>query len=164
MNKVLNGGIIMVSRYTDRFRMGNAGSTKNLDIRHVQTNDNVKLMENLTVEVAREIRNPLTSIKGFIQLLKMGVSKPEYYSMIDSEINKVEEIVNRLIKIAETQSVSFRINDIRLILERAIMRMNDLALLKGIKITSSLEGGFLSNYCDQIQLQQAFENIIKNSI
>jgi len=128
------------------------------------TNDKIKLVGKLGATVAHEIRNPLTSIKGFVQLLNMGVSKPEYYSMIYSELNKVEEVVNKLLRIAETQSVNFRLNDIGLILERTIMRMNDLALLKGIKIDSSLECDFLSIYCDEVQLQQVFENIIKNAI
>ena len=165
----------MVSKYIDQSRMENVGNTYNLDsgndlLQEVEvsksflTNDKIKLVGKLAAGLAHEIRNPLTSINGFVQLLNMGVSKPEYYSMIYSELNKVEEIVNRLTRLAETQSVNFRLNDIGLILERTIMRMNDSALLKGVKIISSLEGDFLSVYCDEVQLQQVFENIIKNAI
>ncbi|MBO0603592.1 GHKL domain-containing protein [Sporosarcina sp. E16_3] len=163
----------MGSRYNDQFRIGNVGNAYDHDIgndplqeasKSFLTNDKIKLVEKLAAGVAHEIRNPLTSIKGFVQLLNMGLSKPEYYSMIYSEINKVDEIVNKLIRLAETQSVNFRLNDIGLILERTIMRMNDLALLKGIKIILSLEGDLFSICCDEVQLQQVFENIIKNAI
>jgi len=71
------------------------------------------MMEKLAAGVAREIRNPLTSIKGFVQLLNKDVSKPEYYSMIDSEINEIETLVNRFITLTETQSVNFYSNEIR---------------------------------------------------
>jgi len=156
-----------------KFKMENMGDTYNRDIGNdqleeasklYQTNDNVKLVGQLAAVVAHEIRNPLTSIKGFVQLLDTGVSNPKYYSMIYSEINRIEEIVDRLVGFAETQSVNFHINDIGFILERTILRMTDLALLKDIKINLSLEEVLLSIYCDETELQQAFENIIENAI
>lgn len=163
----------MPSSYTDQSKERNIGTIYNHDRGNSQlkeanqslpTNDKIRIIGRLAAGIAHEIKNPLTSIKGFVQLLNMEVSKPEYYSLIYSEINKVEEIVNRLIRLAETQSVNFRINDIGLILERTMMRMNDLALSKAIKINSSIEEGFLPIYCDDVQLQQAIENIIKNAI
>lgn len=130
----------------------------------LQINDKIVLAGKLAVGVAHEVRNPLTSINGFVQLLNVGISKPEYYSMIFSELNKIEEIVNRLMKLAEPKSVNYRINNIKLILERTIMKMNELANLKDIEIILSLEGDFVTLYSDEAQLQQVFENIVKNSI
>src|SRR5690625_5546144 len=41
--------------------------------------------------LAHEIRNPLTSLKGFIQLLQAGVEQKEtYYKILLNEINKIE--------------------------------------------------------------------------
>lgn len=173
MNKVLNGGIIMLSSYNNQSSERNIVNIYNRDTVSCQlqeannllpTNDKIRIIGRLAAGVAHEIKNPLTSIKGFVQLLDQGANKSEYYSMIYSEITEVEEIVNRLIRLAETQSVNFRINDIGLILERTMMRMNDLALSKAIKINSSLAEDFLPIYCDDVQLQQAIENIIKNAI
>jgi len=127
-------------------------------------NEKIKLVGELAAGVAQEIRDPLTSINDLVQLLNSRVTKPEYLSMIYSELNKVEEIVNKLIKFAETQSVNFRLNDIGHILDRTIKSMNDLALVKGINIISNIEGECLSIYCDEVQLQHVFENIIKNAI
>ncbi|WP_210471508.1 HAMP domain-containing sensor histidine kinase [Sporosarcina sp. 6E9] len=129
------------------------------------TNEKINVVGKFAAEAAHEIGNPLTSIKDVVQRLNnMGVSNPKYYSMIDSEINKVEEIVNRLIMLSETQSVNFRINDIEIILERAILGMKEFALLEGIKIHSNLEAQGLPIYCDQVRLQEVIENIIKHAI
>ncbi|MFD1927766.1 ATP-binding protein [Sporosarcina siberiensis] len=164
----------MKSRYNDQIRLENERNTYKHDIDNDQpqkksisfsTNDKNKIVGKFAAGVAYEIENPLTSIKEVVQQLKsIEVSKPEYYSIMYSEINKVEKIVNRLIKLGETQSVNFCINNIELILERAIMRINDLALVKDIKIISSLEGERVSIYCDPVKLQHVFENIIKNAI
>ncbi|PIC63325.1 hypothetical protein CSV79_12230 [Sporosarcina sp. P13] len=159
--------------FTTQFRKANVGSTSNYVIgndqvsessKSVLTNDKIMLVEKLAAGVAHEVRNPLTSIKGFVQLLNMGVHKPEYFSMIYSEINKVEEIINRLVGLADTQSMNFCINDIGLILERTLTRMNDLPLPNDLKIILSVEEHTFSIYCDEVRLQQAFENIIKNAI
>ncbi|MFK4168730.1 histidine kinase dimerization/phospho-acceptor domain-containing protein [Paenibacillus lautus] len=40
--------------------------------------------------VAHEFRNPLTSIKGFAQLLQQGNEKPEYIELILSEVGRLE--------------------------------------------------------------------------
>ncbi|MHA6261463.1 histidine kinase dimerization/phospho-acceptor domain-containing protein [Sporosarcina sp. CAU 1771] len=96
----------MESKYKIHYRRENVRHTYD----HDMSND--QLVGKLAAGVAHEIKNPLNSIKSVVQLLKnMEVSNPEYYSMIYSEINKVEEIVNKFIKHAEKQSVNLRINE-----------------------------------------------------
>lgn len=163
----------MESRHSNSLRMEKLGNTTSTDIaidhlneasKSLLMNEKLKLVGTLAAEVAHEIRNPLTSIKGFIQLLNMGVSKPEYYSIINSEINEIEETINRLMGLAETQSVNFRSSDIGLILERTISSMDDLARFKGIEIISNFQVGFLFIYCNEVLLQQVFENSIGHAI
>ncbi|WP_338788362.1 EAL domain-containing protein [Metabacillus sp. FJAT-53654] len=52
----------------------------------------------IAAEVAQEIRNPMTSIKGLFQLLQKGIYKPEYFDIIQVEITLVEEIINEFLK------------------------------------------------------------------
>ncbi|MBO1513928.1 PAS domain S-box protein [Metabacillus bambusae] len=52
----------------------------------------------IAAEVAQEIRNPMTSIKGLFQLLKKGTYKPEYFDIIQAEITLIEEIINEFLK------------------------------------------------------------------
>lgn len=126
-------------------------------------NEKNKLVRSIAATVAHEIRNPVISIKDLVQLLTMGISNPEYYSKIYSEISKIEEVLKRLSRLGERHSVNFRINDMGIILERSIMGMKKLSLFKRIKINLSLKEG-LFVYCDEVQLQKAFENIIKNAM
>lgn len=128
------------------------------------TDDKIQLVKRIADTVAHDIRNPLISIKDLVQLLSEGINNPKYYAMIYSEINKVEATINEFTQLENSKHVNFNDNDIRLVLERTIRRLKEIAVQKGINIITCLESSRLSIYCDEIQLSQVIENIIKNAI
>ncbi|UCZ54338.1 HAMP domain-containing histidine kinase [Bacillus shivajii] len=62
--------------------------------------ERIKTLSKLSSSFAHEIRNPLTSIKGFIQLLESRVDKPsdegKFINYINKEIEELEEHVNQI--------------------------------------------------------------------
>ena len=65
-------------------------STKNT----INPSNNVNQM---AMKLAHEVRNPLTTIKGFLQLLKpelTDIKKAEYVDIAVDEIDRVNEILN----------------------------------------------------------------------
>lgn len=60
------------------------------------------LSAQLAAGLVHEIRNPLTSIKGFIQLIQAGIEqKEDFYQVIISEIEHLEKITTELLQIAK---------------------------------------------------------------
>ena len=55
----------------------------------------------LASSIAHEIRNPLTAIKGFVQLLKKEVNKPLYIDTTLDEIHKIEDIIREFLEFAK---------------------------------------------------------------
>ena len=171
VNKVLYGGVKMRSRHSFQFKMHKTGTPNEFEDIHkhesqesISINDKIELAGKLAAGVAHEIRNPLTSIKGFVQLLSKEESKPEYFSLIYSEIDRVEEIINKLMKLGEPHSMQFQLNDVGNILGESILSMKNFALLKNINIVTSIESDIMSILCDKEQLQLVFDKIIKNAI
>lgn len=123
--------------------------------------------------IAHEVRNPLTSIKGFIQLIMRKPDKPapqSYLEVIVSEIERIEKLVtefqmlSRPIKPAEFESV-----DVVQIMRDVIMLMEGQALNKKVR----LEFDYKPDYyplvvCriqgDQSQLKQVMINLLRNAI
>ncbi|WP_342743326.1 histidine kinase dimerization/phospho-acceptor domain-containing protein [Metabacillus halosaccharovorans] len=62
----------------------------------------------LAAGIAHEIRNPITTIKGFLQLLQAtGNEKQTYYDIMKSEIDRIELILSELLMLAKPQAVHF---------------------------------------------------------
>ncbi|MBU9713988.1 sensor histidine kinase [Evansella tamaricis] len=63
--------------------------------------ERVQVLSKLSNSFAHEIRNPLTSIKGFVQLLESRIEKPcdekMYFHYINQEIEELEDQVNQIL-------------------------------------------------------------------
>ncbi|WP_169907762.1 PAS domain S-box protein [Priestia abyssalis] len=126
--------------------------------------EKLEMAGQLAAGVAHEIRNPLTAIQGFIQLLEEGMSKPEYFSLIESEFERIEDIIGEFLALAKPQAVNFKKNDVRLLLEQTIQLMSTQAIMQGMEIVSFIDPDLPAIQCDKHQLKQVFINIIKNAM
>ena len=62
----------------------------------LQKSEKLALLGQMSAGIAHEIRNPLTSIKGFIQLFKTEKHQDEYYDIVLSELDRINNIVGEL--------------------------------------------------------------------
>ncbi|MCY9659572.1 PAS domain S-box protein [Paenibacillus chondroitinus] len=119
----------------------------------------------LAAGIAHEIRNPITAIKGFIQLMKSGVTEKKlYYEIMSSEIERIEMILSELLILAKPQMIHSDRKDIRNILSQVTTLLESQALLNNVEIITECEPDLPPILCDQNQLKQVCINFIKNGI
>ncbi|MBD8068496.1 PAS domain S-box protein [Bacillus sp. PS06] len=119
----------------------------------------------LAAGIAHEIRNPLTSIKGFLQLIQTHTKENEnYFHIIFSELNRVELILSELLVLAKPTEDAFHQVDVREVLQDVVTLLDTQAILQNIQIHLDLPNVETYIYCDQNQIKQVFVNLIKNSI
>lgn len=118
----------------------------------------------LAAGVAHEIRNPLTAIKGFLQLLQAGINrKEEYYKIIIDEIEKMETITSEMLFISKPLTDYQQEESVIQMIDDVIILLGAQAKIKDIKlIHNEPKDSFI--YCDKSQVKQVLLNLIKNAI
>ncbi len=119
----------------------------------------------LAASIAHEVRNPLTVVKGFLQLLEKEEkgTKKNYYSISLSELNRAEEIISDYLNFAKPQFRHIEKVEISQLAREMIHLLNPYALKGNVElsIARSTEA-FIKT--DRNQLKQALINLIKNAI
>ncbi|WP_227995144.1 ATP-binding protein [Oceanobacillus sp. CFH 90083] len=118
----------------------------------------------LAASLVHEIRNPLTSLKGFLQLLQAGAQhKEEYFNVMIEEVEKIEAITSELLFISRpltdnrsTEKVTKMMQDVGLLLQSQANQKNIQ-----IQLQSSTDASIL---CDRSQIKQVLINLVKNAI
>ncbi|MEH7238175.1 ATP-binding protein [Bacillus sp. JJ1562] len=126
--------------------------------------EKLSLVGELAAGVAHEIRNPLTSIKGFIQLFQQGVRKEEYFDVVLSELNRVEEIIKEFLSLAKPQEAQLKPVNIPSLLKEIDTLMKSEATLKNVEIIIEIDQDIPLVMCDANQVKQVLLNLCKNSI
>lgn len=128
--------------------------------------EKLSVIGHLAAAVAHEIRNPLTSLKGFIQLL---ISTREindvHLDIMLKEIERINIISSEMLVLGTKQAVNFSNQDIRTSIHEVITLMKAQANFNEIKLD------YRENVTDEvpvlidnIQMKQVLINLIKNSL
>jgi PAS domain S-box-containing protein len=127
--------------------------------------DTLSVVGQLAAGVAHEIRNPLTALKGFVQLLstKRTDENKEYFDIMLSEIDRIEEIIGEFLVLAKPQSINYQKVDIKLLLQKTIALFETQAILKNVQIFLDSTEEIPLIECEENQLKQVFINLLKNA-
>ncbi|NHC39665.1 PAS domain S-box protein [Bacillus sp. MM2020_1] len=127
--------------------------------------EKLSIVGELSASVAHEIRNPLTSLKGFVQLLQMEDEKHQFfYQIMLDELNRINDIVGELLLLAKPQLLKYTKALLQKLLQDVISLLNTEASLYNVQIEVHFPENDLWIECDPNQLKQLFINVIKNSI
>jgi len=126
--------------------------------------EKLSLVGELAAGIAHEIRNPLTSLKGFIQLLYPSLQENRLYADIMlSELERINFIVSELLVLSKPQNLQVKPISLVILLQNLLALLASEANLKNIRFQASF-GKCPDIAGEENQLKQVFINIIKNSI
>lgn len=128
--------------------------------------DTLHVVGELAAGIAHEIRNPMTSLKGFIQLLEDSIQEDYsmYFKIISSELKRIDSIINEFLILSKPQAVLYVEKDITQIMKETVELLNAQAVLHNVQFRTFYEEGLPSLYCEPNQLKKVFINLIKNAV
>ena len=119
----------------------------------------------LAAAVAHEIRNPLTSIKGFLQLMQSTKEvNPEFLSIILKEVDRINIIAGEMLILGKKQEVVFQRIDVRESIRQVYTLMKAQTNIDSIELFYEEMDQPIIIMANETQMKQVFINIVKNSI
>jgi two-component system, sporulation sensor kinase E len=136
----------------------------------IRRSDRLKTIGQIAAGTAHEIRNPLTAIKGFMQLLNKSVTdrhmvkEQEFVSIMMSELDRVNELVSEFLLLSKPKEVQLVSITAGAVLQEILPVIRNEALLHGVIVRYDPKPGFPPVLVDKEQLKQVFLNLAKNAI
>ncbi len=122
-------------------------------------------MGQLAAVVAHEIRNPLTTLKGFTQLMKQQVHATEMYvDLMLSELHAIENVISDFLALAKPASSTFQSIDLISLLQSILPPSFANQSCGQIRIFFCFTCEQVQIDCDPAQLRQAFSHILQSCV
>jgi two-component system sporulation sensor kinase A len=131
----------------------------------IKSSEKLSVIGQLAAGVAHEIRNPLTSLIGFTQLIKTSHKELDKYTGIMlTELDRINFIVNEFMYIAKPHNVTYKQAKLEKLLNDVITLINTQAILEDVYIECDIHQNIPRINCNEGQLKQVFLNLLKNGI
>ena len=129
--------------------------------------ERLHVMNELSASVSHEIRNPLTVVNGFLQLLSVSKNiTPEdgkYINYSLEELKRAENILNDYLAFTKPHSANMVFSDLKQEVDYVINIIMPFARLNNVEIDFQFSNTLKKRF-DQNQMKQCLVNLMKNSI
>uniref|UniRef100_UPI003565E91A two-component system sensor histidine kinase NtrB n=1 Tax=Desulfosarcina sp. TaxID=2027861 RepID=UPI003565E91A len=134
----------------------------------VRRSEKLAAVGELAAGVAHEIRNPLSSIRGFTQYLGRGFdsesSEKKCSDIVIKEIDRINNVVSDLICFSNPMEPDFQPADINLLITHTLRLVEADAKAQNIVIDTDFKPDLPEISMDEGQITQALLNILLNAI
>lgn len=118
----------------------------------------------IAAAVAHEIRNPLTSLKGFIKLLRQQTGIPHrYFAIMETELERINGIAQEMLYLGKPHIADCKVHSMPAIIRQVTALMESQAHMMNVSI-EEIYSQIPQVYGDENQLKQVLINLIKNAV
>ncbi|QNB45023.1 GHKL domain-containing protein [Thermanaerosceptrum fracticalcis] len=132
-----------------------------------QQQEKLALLGQMATGIVHEIKNPLTSILGFSQVITLKSQDEKikgYARLIEIEVHGLNKIVSDFLAFAKPRSPILNEVSLNDIVDSMKLMLETNVVGKGIKISYHLGENIKPVMADENQIKQVILNIVKNAI
>ncbi|MBW2072200.1 MAG: hypothetical protein JRI89_13230, partial [Deltaproteobacteria bacterium] len=122
----------------------------------------------LAAGIAHEIRNPLSSVRGFAHFLKHSLADDlqaqEYADTIIREVDRINRVVSDLLTFASPLEPELLPTDLQELVKHSVRLVQADAEAREVQLEVEVSAGMGEIYVDEGQLTQALLNLLLNAI
>jgi len=134
----------------------------------LRSSERLSVLGELAASLAHEVRNPLGSIWGVVEILKEECKKSgkdsEFTNILIDEVKRLNHVVENYLSLARKQKLYVKDCNLHDVVQSVVYLLNYKAKKQGIELTVELPSEKILINANEPQLQQILINIILNSI
>jgi signal transduction histidine kinase len=123
---------------------------------------------NLAARLAHEIKNPLTAIGTFIQLLPHKYDEEEFrrdfYQVAMEETMRVNNLITELLDLVRPRESHFAHGDLHELINKMVLLVSPQSKAKGIDISVSFDDAIGPVWMDPEKMKQVVLNLLSNAL
>jgi len=128
--------------------------------------DRLKIVGQMAASIGHEIRNPMTTVRGYLQLFSRKDEflplASQFQLMID-ELDRANSIITEFLSLAHNKAVKKKDCNLNSIIEKLEPLIQSNALLRGLSVEYDLKD-IPEIYIDKKEIQQLILNITQNGL
>ncbi|MBM7620950.1 two-component system sporulation sensor kinase B [Bacillus tianshenii] len=163
---ILVSMVTLVTLITVMLIIENLNMQMNLQ-RELQRSEKLKVVSELAASVAHEVRNPMTSTRGFLQLMStdenLNESQKKYIEISIGELDRAQAIIQDYLSLAKPNKMEFNVMDLTKEIENVVQLMSTYTNIQNITFLHSIEDELYIK-ANKDEVKQVLINIIKNGI
>lgn len=128
--------------------------------------DRLNLVGEMAASLGHEVRNPLTTVRGFLQHFYQKDEFRKYTSSLDimiEELDRANEIITEFLSLAKDRKLDLKVLDLNQIITRIIPLVQADGSLKSVQIKLELED-IPRLLLDEKEIRQLILNLVINAI
>jgi len=152
----------------DKSEIGELASTFNSMAGNLERDE--QLRRDMVADVAHELRSPLTNVRGYLEAIQDGVTKPDGKTIgsIYDETMLLSRLVDDLqeLSLAESGELKLYCQDEEMpeLIRQAVSAVQAKAVDKGISLSMALPDNLPLVYIDFLRIKQVLLNLLENAI
>ncbi|WP_186431008.1 transporter substrate-binding domain-containing protein [Clostridium sp. BSD9I1] len=161
--------LFLMYMWNDKLKEEVEKKTKSLEMANesLRKKDRMESLGILMAGIAHEIRNPLTSIKTYVELLPKKYDNPKFREMISKdipyEIERLNNLINELLEYSKPKKAFKEKVNIYEIIEKILALIANKIQKESVKINIDIPKDVFV-YADKNHLKQIIINLILNGI
>jgi two-component system sensor histidine kinase PilS (NtrC family) len=155
----LRGGLVVFQDLSEIVRLREAATR----------GERLAVLGRLSAGLAHEIRNPLSSISGSVQLVRSSQQLEEedrrLLGIVLREVERLDDLVSTMLLVGKPREPLRRRHDLRQLVEEVVaMARRGPACDSGVYITTELPDEAVFAWVDGDQIRQVLWNLVKNAL
>jgi len=128
--------------------------------------ERLNIIGEMAAGIGHEVRNPMTTVRGYLQLFKRKEAFASYGGQIDTmieELDRANSIITEFLSLAKNKAVEMKMDNLNHVIQRLYPLLQADALRSGHSIETVI--GDIPDTCfDEKEIRQLLLNLVRNGL